>query len=407
VPPSSHLWFGHLGIRGRAPVFVAVCLAVACLATQSSCSRDSFLVVTLTANRAFDNVGWVDVEVQAAEGPSMATLHYDRSASPISFGTVAEPSKTLSIGFTPDRSGLVNLIVTVRTPDRSCIIGTGSAQDAPIKKGDISSVMVAMLHLANCPNPDGGTPDEGSTTDGPVTFAGCDPAMPGAMCATNQTCFVDCVNNRGMCVAGGTKGAGETCSGNADCMPGTQCFDYSTVPGCAAGTRVCLKFCAADSQCSSGVMGSGGAGGGGGSGGTGGSGGATGGTGSGLSASACRDPVVCDSTVTTYKTCSFGCDPRGQANLGCPAGLLCFLYKDPAGGPDSPNCSCREPTRIGTNGVPCGSSAACAPGYICNMMSTTQVCRKLCKLDSPTDCVAPQTCNALQNNPFGVCLGGP
>jgi hypothetical protein len=377
------------------------------VATGSSCSRDSFLVVTLTASRPFENVGWVDVEVQSTSGASMATLHYDRSTNPVSFGTATEPSKTLSVGFTPERSGTVNLLVTARSPNRLCIIGTGSATNAPIKKGDVSSAMVAMVHLANCPGPDGGTPDEGSTSDSGITFSGCDPAMPEAMCAGTQTCFVDCSNSRGMCVAGGTKGPGEICTGNGDCVPGTQCFDYSGVPGCVAGTRVCLKFCAGHSQCSV-MTGAGGRGGGAGSGGAGGgTGGAGGSTGSGAAAGACRDPVVCGNTLTTYKTCAFECDPRGQANLGCPAGLLCFLYQDPAGGPDSPNCSCREPTRIGTDGVACGTSAACAPGYICNIMSTTRVCRKLCKLDSPADCAAPQTCNPLQNNSFGVCLGGP
>ena len=116
--------------------------------------------------------------------------------------------------------------------------------------------------------------------------------------------------------------------------------------------------------------------------------------------------MVCGGSVaTSYKTCSFACDPRGNGQLGCPAGLFCFLYRDSATGQDNPDCGCRAPTRVGTDGQACVSSASCAPGYICNMMGGTQVCRKLCKMTSPGDCAAPQICGALQNNSvFGVCV---
>jgi hypothetical protein len=41
---------------------------------------------------------------------------------------------------------------------------------------------------------------------------------------------------------------------------------------------------------------------------------------------------------------------------------------------------------------------------VCNMMGGTQSCRKLCDLNAPTDCAAPQTCRTLLNNKFGVCI---
>jgi hypothetical protein len=393
-------------------------VAAAGIAAGTSCSQDSYLVVTLVSGDfEFVNVGWVYVYAQGMNGQSSMMLQYDRSTNPISFNDI-NTAKTLSLGFTPSQSGMVTLTVGALHPDRSCV-GRGTTT-AMLKKGDVSRTTVILFHSMNCANFDGGTQSDGATT-----FPGCDPAMPAAMCTATQTCFVNCATSMGMCVASGQRGPGEACVTNADCMPGTQCFDYSATPGCASGTRVCLRFCSGDSQCTAGQGGSGGAGGGGGnggrggaagaSGGAGGSGGSAGSPGSGGSAgssppaaavSACRNPVVCPGPLfTTYKTCSFGCDPRGDGTIGCPAGLRCFLYRDPAGGQDSPDCGCQEPTRVGTDGASCSTSAACAPGHICNLMGNTQFCRKLCKMTSPADCAAPQTCNALQNNAiFGVCI---
>ena len=178
----------------------------------------------------------------------------------------------------------------------------------------------------------------------------------------------------GRCVPGGAKGPGETCASNSDCSPGTQCFDF----GCATTTRVCLKFCAQDDACAA----------------------MTNATGT----STCRDPVYCPA-VTTYKTCGFACDPRGTATAGCPTGLNCFLFQDPAGGQDSPSCGCPAATRVGVDGATCASSNDCAPGFLCDQMAGAQVCRKLCKMASPTDCTGGQGCAPLTNNTvFGVCI---
>ncbi|MES1172139.1 MAG: hypothetical protein ABUL77_02790 [Bacteroidota bacterium] len=393
----------------------APCLvATACLAATVSCAPDSYLVLTLiSSDGPFTQVGWVEVKVLDASKIKMATLTYDRSKNPFDFGDSTLP-KTLSLSFTPSQSGVVTLDVRVFTADRVCI-GKG-ANSVTIKKGDVSPVVVTLRHDGACGGSDGGV-----VADGGVTFPGCDPAAPADMCPGNQTCFVDCVSKKGMCVAGGTKGPGETCTTNNDCVSGTQCFDYGNVSGCAPGTKVCLKFCSADNQClgtvtgsggSPGAAGSSGAAGNGGAAGSGGAGGASGTGGNTTPAAftgpgACKNPVVCASNVTSYRTCSFGCDPRGDATAGCPAGLLCFLYRDPAGGQDSPDCGCREPSRTGTDGMPCTTSASCAPGHICNVMNGTQTCRKLCKMSALTDCSAPRTCNALLNNSvFGVCVGG-
>jgi hypothetical protein len=397
-------------------------LGAASLGGAPSCSHDGYLKVTLRATEGkFENVNRVVVSVQGGSNMSTAWLNY-APETPISFDTMNWA--TLSISFTPSQSGTVVLDIGVLDKDGGCL-GRGQ-MNAPIKKGDVTSTTVMVTHTSTCPTADGGTGDGGANDavgDG-VTFPGCDPAAPANLCAANQTCFVNCAANQGICVAAGTKGPGEICAANSDCMPGTQCFDYSKLPGCAAGTKICQKFCDSDAQCASTAGGTGGgapatggtggnnAGGGSGADGIGGAGGAGGAMGSAggqtaaIGPGTCRNAVVCSPTLSTsYRTCSFGCDPRGNAMAGCPPGLLCFLYSDPMTAGDAPDCGCKEPSRVGTDGAQCKSSAACAPGFICNMMASTQVCRRLCMMTSPGDCPAPTTCSKLSNNSvFGVCI---
>lgn len=393
-------------------------LGAACLTGAPSCSHDAYLKVTLrSADTRFDDVMGVVVSVQGDSNMSTAWLTYV-PGQPISFDTMNWT--TLSIAFTPNQSGTVLLDVGVLDSNGACL-GRGQ-MSAPIKKGDVSAATVIVAHTSTCPSADGGAGTTDAGGDG-VTFPGCDPATPGGRCADNQTCFVNCAANQGMCIAAGSKGPGETCATNSDCMPGTQCFDYSKLPGCGAGTKICQKFCDSDAQCGAMTGGTGGAGlgaGGGpagaggavGAGGTGGGGGAAGSPAlqpAVIGPGTCRNPVVCGSNLSTsYRTCSFGCDPRGNATAGCPTGLLCFLYSDLASGQDAPDCGCLEPSRVGTDGADCKTSAACAPGFICNMMGGTQACRRLCRMSSLIDCAAPTTCSKLSNNSvFGVCVPPP
>jgi hypothetical protein len=260
--------------------------------------------------------------------------------------------KTLSVSFTPDRAGRVSVKVTVS--NASACLGTGAAT-ATIDKGGVARATVTLA------------------PSGCSAFSGCDPAVAGS-CPATQTCYVDCAAQTGRCVPGGAKGPGETCLSNSDCSPGTQCFDF----GCATTTRVCLKFCTQDDACVA----------------------MTNATGT----STCRDPVYCPA-ATTYKTCGFACDPRGNATTGCPMGLACFLFQDPAGGQDSPSCGCPAGSRVGVDGASCASSNDCAPGFLCDQMAGAQVCRRLCKMSSPTDCTGGADCAPLTNNTvFGVCI---
>jgi hypothetical protein len=415
--------------------------ALAAVLAVSSCSHDSYLVVTLTsADGEFTNVSGVEVRV-AGDGVTSPPLTY-LPRMPISFSSTA--GVTLSISFTPSRSGKVTLTVRALDANRNCV-GRGTTAGAMIRKGDVAKAAVELRHDCTIV-PDGGDPSDGGAADGNVTFEGCDPANPAGKCQSGQTCFVNCRLRQGMCVAGGTKGAGETCVDNNDCAPGTQCFDYSGLPGCAQGTRICLKFCTNDGMCGVAGAGTGGAstpGAGGVGGSTGGSGGRSGVTGdagapgggagsSGGAAgaggastlmtsatgalaeapgdvppAACRNPVSCriDTVVnTTYRTCSFGCDPRGDGTAGCPSGLRCFLYRDPLTGQDNPDCGCVAPTRVKGDGMACASAEECAPGHVCNVMGGTQVCRRLCKVGVSADCPTPRVCQPLTGAAFGVCI---
>lgn len=328
---------------------------------MSACADDSYLVLTLRSDgTSFAGITKVVVEVTAAAGQPMATRTFTVGGSGgVTIDT--NVSKTLSVSFSPDRSGVVNVLVSAGAT--TCLGGGRVA--ATIVKGGTATATVTLT-AAGCPPVDGGT-------DGPITFSGCDPAVASS-CPATQTCYVDCANQAGRCVPGGTKGPGELCSGNSDCAPGTQCFDFK----CPSPTLVCLKFCAGDDACAP--------------------------LSNGAGASSCRDPVLCPA-MTTYRTCGFACDPRGTATVGCPPGLNCFLFADPAGGPDSPSCGCPAASRVGTDGVACIASSDCAPGFICDQMNAGQFCRRLCKMGSAGDCGGSATCTALANNAvFGVCL---
>src|SRR6185503_14609503 len=118
---------------------------MALLLALPACSHDSYLVVTLTsADSEFTDVSWVDVEVEGS-GVTSPMLSYG-AREPLSFSSTK--GVTLSISFTPSRSGDVKLTVTARKADRSCI-GSGVREGASIKKGDVAAVAVQLRH--GCP----------------------------------------------------------------------------------------------------------------------------------------------------------------------------------------------------------------------------------------------------------------
>jgi hypothetical protein len=299
--------------------------------------------------------------------------------------------KTLSVDFSSNVTGTVSFQVTAIDTSH-CIVGQGITE-VVIRKGAVAEGIVAFTpqapHDCNADvdggSTDGAPPDGG---DGGPTFPGCEPMHPqtGAdlQCAAGQVCQVDCPMNKTDCVQGGTGAPASVCRNNADCAPGTQCFDY-TMLGCAV--KVCLQFCGGTADCT------------------------TFGAGGGGSGSLCEGPVQCGAIRTSYHTCTFNCDPTAAAAAtrgGCPDTLACVM---PAS-MDAVDCACPEATRTKTEGQACTGAADCKPGLICNQMNGTKVCRSICRCQAAggactgagTCPTAGTTCHPVTNDTlFGVC----
>ena len=348
----------------------ALLLAVSTGLLAGCRDQQSFVVVRVVSADSAPITGVVELVVTVTNGGSNTTLTYPTPANetPLSISGTLDPvtgalGKTLSVSFSMEHSDDVLVEVAARDMSR-CQVGHG-ANHVPIKKGGVGDVTVALDHTSGPCEGDAGA------DDGATTFPGCDPAT--LSCGTGMTCAVNCAAMQGQCVAAGATPGGGACTRNADCAPGTQCFNY-TGPSCNVG--VCLKYCKTDNDCTT-SMGAG---------------------------SLCQGNVPCaadgGTVLTSYHTCTFGCDPRGDATSGCPSGLHCFLVDTM----DQVDCACTEATRIRTAGQACTRGVDCAPGLICN--KSTSLCQKICRIGGgATDCATGQTCAALSNDTiYGVCI---
>ncbi|HMF44566.1 MAG TPA: hypothetical protein VKQ32_28020 [Polyangia bacterium] len=368
----------------------AAALAGALLIVAGCSNPDSFVVLSLRSATpaAITGIVTIQVDVSSATIPTRSLFYQTKDMMMIDEVT----ERTLSVGFSGNESGTVTFVVTARD-GANCSLGSDSTR-VQIVKGGVAHGGVSLGGSLDCTGVDAGTPDAPVGTPLP----GCDPVSPQnppandggvATCTATQTCQVDCTPDAGMprneCITGGTGKAGTTCTKNADCEPGTQCFNYSNT-GCSVG--LCLRFCNNDTDCTPVGAGGGGPG------------------------SFCQGPVMCPTFLTAYHTCTFNCDPRATAAAtkgGCPGGLACVMPGDH----DQVDCACPQATRIKTEGMTCTSAADCAPGLICNRMNNVLTCRAICRCDAnanvctaPNDCPTTGTsCKALTNNTiYGVCL---
>ena len=383
------------------PLLLGLLGAAAC----SSPSK-SYVALTLSTVDPTPIKDILEVVVTVTQGAALTkTLTY-RPPSDAGSITIDQVTKTdLSVSFSGAQSGTIGLAVEVRD-DRGCTIGAGSTT-AIIRKGDIATAAVGLVVENSCAE-DGGVVPTGDA------FPGCDPATPVCTVAI-ETCQVNCDKRVGECVMGGTGAPGSTCKTNADCAPGSQCFDYTST-GC--GVKVCLKFCNDDNACGTSHVADAGA-----ANPDAASDGAAGPGDAGAPAAApastvgthsqCLGPVECaGGIVTAYHTCTFACDPRASAatahTTGCPTGLSCLVVASM----DQVDCACAESTRKGVDGAPCTGSVDCAPGFICNLMGAARTCRAVCRCDAQgmtcaadNECAGGKSCAALTNDTtFGVCL---
>jgi hypothetical protein len=367
-------------------------LLAGALALTGACSGpESFIVLRLRSMTATPISGIADIRVKVSKGTTeLRTLVYRAPNDGMTIEQAVD--KSLSVEFSSGETGNIDFVVDALN-SAGCSIGHGLAAQE-IKRGGVAFVDVALAAAMDCSLADGGVPD---APEGGV-LPGCDPVNPQSTaagvttCAATQTCQVDCAPPmnapaRNECTAGGAGAAGTVCNTNADCQPGTQCFNYTSI-GCAV--KLCLRFCNTDGECAAFGAGGGGPG------------------------SFCQGPVMCPAFLTAYRTCTFNCDPRAAAagtRGGCPNLLACIMPGDM----DQVDCGCPEPTRTKRDGEACASAADCAPGFICNRMSGLQTCRAICRCNAnasgactatPNDCpTAGTTCRAVTNNTiYGVCL---
>jgi hypothetical protein len=368
----------------RSERIAAAVLSGACLLAAGCSDPESFVVLSLSATTG-SITGVVNIQVAVSKGMHSRMLTY-----PAHGAAIDQTRKTLSVGLSGGETGTVDVEIDALN-DLGCSIGHGKMLGQEIKKGGVAYATVLLTPGLICAR-DGGA--DGGPEGG--ILPGCDPVNPQGdagtvACMGGQTCQVDCTPPdagapRNECIPAGSGGPGTTCTSNADCMPGTQCFNYMNT-GCPVS--VCLRFCNSGSECA--AFGSSG-------------------TGPG---SFCEGLVMCPSVLTAYHTCTFNCDPRASAAAargGCPAGLACVM----PGAMDQVDCACAGPTRNKHDGEACASAADCAPGFICNRMGTTQVCRAICRCDASAsgacaapagDCTSGTTCRPVTTNTiYGVCL---
>ncbi|HVU50959.1 MAG TPA: hypothetical protein VHL80_09755 [Polyangia bacterium] len=382
-------------MRSRAWLGLSTLAALAAVSGGACHKPKSFIVLNMHSadERQISGVTRVVVNVSQPASSLDTTLTYPVKNGPLVINQTNV--NDLSVSFTGGRSGPVVLDVDVYDDAQNCKVGTVQGASVSIRQGDVVSSAIDLEALS-CETADGGV-------DAPEgdAFPGCDPAEPGLVCASTETCQVDCKTNKGECTAGGTGGAGAPCAKNLDCAPGLQCFDYSGT-GCAV--KICLRFCNGDDACGSGAADAG-------QGPSSSDAGADGGAAAPGPRSLCQGQVPCGDVITAYHTCTFACDPRQLAVAAgatrCPAGLSCLVI----GSMDQVDCACAEASRTGKDGDDCTGGASCAPGYICNSMADTKKCRAICRCDAKDGaCTAANECGgkgctALTNETtFGVCL---
>ena len=334
-------------------------LTLLCACTQGR----SYIVVTLRAlNDSIPGVAQVRLQLSAS---GMADdLTYGSKPGPM-LELTAVTDTTLSVSFSDSFVGKAMLSATVLDVAGN-VLGYGENPAVQIAAGRIAYAVVLVKKGASPPAPTDGGVDDGGSDGGPDSALLMCAVGDVNACGANSTCGLSCLGDKptSKCLPAGSGKHGEACTDLGQCAPGTQC----TVEPC--GAKLCKQLCRTNQDCPANTV--------------------------------CFAEQVCGNKGSGLKTCSHVCDPTGSATVGCAQGLRCMLFAD-----EVTNCECVDPQQFGTDGVPCTTSANCAPGNHCVMSEGKLACRPICRLSSPSPCGLGSECTALVNptlKVFGACL---
>jgi hypothetical protein len=285
----------------------------------------------------------------------------------------------LTVGLAASASGMASLKVDARNA-ADCTVATRLINLTLLPTATIDAT-VSLLRGADCPDVDAGAGADGGAPDTGGAFPGCAAANPD--CPDDGVCQINCTARTATCTVGGSGPHGAACASNADCAPGTGCFDYGAL-GCAV--KICRRYCDTDNNCPQPFQ-------------------------AVLGKNTCAVPIACPAAPAAYDMCTLACDPTWSAaangTTSCPDGLSCLLLDA-----DHADCACPPATQDKLEGATCASSADCAPGLVCNMMAGTKTCRALCRCyadgatcGDPGACPTGEHCTPLTNGVVnGVCL---
>jgi hypothetical protein len=343
-------------------------VALPLLALLAACADDSFAVVSvLTYSGSLDDVAQLRVHVTNASSEKL--LLYPKTPSQ-SFHLDTDRRLTFSVEFDSSRSG--DALFEVEALSKAEAVVAYGRSSVTLNQHSVAPVVVKVVLGAARPEhpPDGGTSES----------LWCDPYAPVATCGADRTCGVLCTPSQpavGMCYLAGAGTPGDSCTGNADCGPGSQCFTFTAI-GCNVTT--CLRFCQNDQAC-------------------------------GQTDAYCNVPIQCGSTPS-FSACSRPCDPTLTTANGCAAGLSCFVYSG-----ETTDCACAGLGAVGAactqnsgcNGETgcsgCGAGLSCVIPTGIDAGTGTGVCRPVCKL-AEAACPSGTTCHAFDNSSrrlYGFC----
>lgn len=321
-------------------------LSLATIAAACSDERSMVVVSVLSSGGPIARVA--QLRVQATNGQSgeyhQELFYPEKPKSEDALLELNQTPVTFSMSFRPIFKGTVTFEVEALDPAKN-VLASGRSSPEQLNVGQVTYSTVKVSPA-------------------------CDPMQPVATCGSGQNCAFVCDSNKQaktVCVSSHLTKPGEVCSDLADCVPGSECFEFTCL---GTSIKTCRQFCTSDADCGTGAT--------------------------------CSLSISCSASSSQARICSRPCDPTGNATGGCVPGLRCFVYSG-----EVTDCACSPSTRTGTVGQVCTSDDGCMPGLTCVDRGGQKSCRPLCVLTATAGCPTGTTCTALSSpvyKVYGACL---